>query len=57
MALIDVVDLSISIGENVILDHANLSVEEGQTVILSGDNGSGKSTLLKAIFGDRKSVV
>ncbi len=56
MALIDVVDLSISVGENVILDHANLSIEEGQTVILSGDNGSGKSTLLKAIFGERSGL-
>src|ERR1041385_1200470 len=44
-------ELSISFGEQVVLNKAALSVHEEDRIGLIGNNGSGKSTLLKIIAG------
>lgn len=44
-------NLSVRIGDNLILDSVNLSVERGEIVTVIGPNGSGKSTLLKTLIG------
>lgn len=41
--------LSLSFGEQIILDNASLSVHEGDRIGLVGRNGTGKSTFLKVI--------
>jgi NitT/TauT family transport system ATP-binding protein len=42
-------DLSISYGEEPVLEAVNLTVDEGQFVSLVGPSGSGKSSLLRAV--------
>lgn len=46
-------DLSVQIGNEIILSNINMHVHCGQLVALIGPNGAGKSTLLKAILGQR----
>ena len=50
---LDVKDLSVQIGEDLIFSGVNLHVHCGQMVALIGPNGAGKSTLLKALLGER----
>ena len=47
-------DMSIRIGNDVILKDINLHVHCGEMLALIGPNGAGKSTLLKAILGQRE---
>lgn len=47
---LNIVDLSVSIGDRDILHNINLTVETGTTLGLLGANGSGKSTLLKTLY-------
>ena len=44
-------NLSVSIGDDHILQNVNMHVHCGEMVALIGPNGAGKSTLLKAILG------
>ena len=46
-------DLSIKIGNDMILDKIDLHVHCGEMLALIGPNGAGKSTLLKAILGQQ----
>lgn len=45
-------DISLSYGEQPLLDHVDLQLERGERVCLVGRNGSGKSTLMHLINGD-----
>jgi iron complex transport system ATP-binding protein len=49
--LVDVRDVTVSYGENAVLNDVSLSVAPGEFVGLVGRNGAGKTTLLKAING------
>ena len=49
--MIQLDDICLSFGNQVIFDHISCSFEEGQKIGLVGRNGSGKSTLLNAIGG------
>lgn len=51
MSLINLVEASLQIGSDYILQNASLSIEEGQKLCLVGRNGAGKSTLLKILDG------
>lgn len=44
-------DISVSFGEQVVLDRVSFSVRTGERVGVIGENGSGKSTLLRVIAG------
>ncbi|SMQ85414.1 iron complex transport system ATP-binding protein [Devosia lucknowensis] len=46
---IDVQELTLGYGEDVILDALSLPIPSGQITVLAGPNGCGKSTLLRAI--------
>jgi len=46
---VNVSDLSVSIGTNIILKEVSLSVREGEIVLVTGPCGSGKTTLLKVL--------
>lgn len=46
-------DLSVRIGNNIIIEDVNLHVHCGEMVALIGPNGAGKSTLIKAILGQQ----
>ncbi|HZP11374.1 MAG TPA: ATP-binding cassette domain-containing protein [Nevskiaceae bacterium] len=50
--LLQLKNLSLSIGSTPLLDHVDLTVERGERVCLVGRNGMGKSTLLKVIAGE-----
>jgi osmoprotectant transport system ATP-binding protein len=50
-ALLEIQDLSCSLGGRAILRDIDLEVREGETVVLLGRSGSGKTTLLKTING------
>ncbi|MEA4964685.1 MAG: metal ABC transporter ATP-binding protein [Oscillospiraceae bacterium] len=49
-----VLDLTVRIGGDLILDHVNLHMHCGQMVALIGPNGAGKSTLIRSILGQRE---
>ena len=44
-------DVSVCLGERLVLDRFNLALKPGEIVCLLGDSGSGKSTLLRAAAG------
>jgi osmoprotectant transport system ATP-binding protein len=47
--LVEIRDLSYSVGNQAVLQNINLCVDEGETLVLLGRSGSGKTTLLKAV--------
>jgi len=49
--MIDIKNLSYTIGPNKILNNINLQIKSGEFVLLTGESGSGKTTLLKCING------
>jgi branched-chain amino acid transport system ATP-binding protein len=51
MALLEIVDVSVSYGEIEALRGVSFSIEQGAVVALLGANGAGKSTTLRAISG------
>ena len=51
MALIDLKDLTLSLGGPLILNGVNLRIEERDRISLVGRNGTGKSTLLRIMAG------
>ena len=54
MAVLDVQNLTLSFGENVLFDGVSFDVKEKDKVGLIGCNGAGKSTFLKIINGTRE---
>jgi len=51
MAVLETENLTVVLGDTVILEGITLAVEEGEVVALIGPNGAGKTTLLKAVLG------
>lgn len=49
--MLELRDVSISIGEKEIVHDVNITIKNGETHALFGPNGSGKTTLLMAIMG------
>lgn len=47
-------DISVTIGNDKILENINLHIHCGELTVIIGKNGAGKSTLLKAILGEIK---
>ncbi|MSU70031.1 MAG: ATP-binding cassette domain-containing protein [Opitutaceae bacterium] len=54
MALLNLLDVSLSFGGPAILAKVNFQVDPGERVCLVGRNGAGKSTLLRVIAGELK---
>jgi len=52
--LLNLRDVSLRLGNTVLLDKASFTIERGERVCLIGRNGQGKSTLLKLIAGEQK---
>ena len=52
MALLSLLDISLSFGGPAILDKLNLQIDPGERVCLVGRNGAGKSTLMQVIAGE-----
>lgn len=48
---IEIENVSVLVGDNLVLHELNLSIAAGDVVLLTGRNGSGKSTVLKTLFG------
>ncbi len=53
--LLEVEDLSLSAGDNLLVDKVNFSVKRGEKIAIIGANGVGKTTFLKAIMGKSSS--
>ncbi|PAW66107.1 MAG: ABC transporter ATP-binding protein [Opitutia bacterium Tous-C1TDCM] len=51
MAIVSLLDISLSFGGAPLLDRVNLQIDRGERVCLVGRNGAGKSTLMKVISG------
>lgn len=49
--LIDIVDITKSYGDSVILDQLNLYIRENEFLTLLGPSGCGKTTLLRILGG------
>ena len=54
MALLSLLDISLSFGGPAILEKVNFQIDPGERVCLVGRNGAGKSTLLRVIAGELK---
>jgi ATPase subunit of ABC transporter with duplicated ATPase domains len=52
--LLQINNLEMAYGTQVILDQANLTVSENQKVAVVGRNGAGKSTLFRLIVGEEE---
>jgi ATP-binding cassette subfamily F protein uup len=52
MALVSLLDVSLSFGGAPLLDRVNLQIDRGERVCLVGRNGAGKSTLMKVVNGE-----
>lgn len=50
-ALVEIVDLHVTLGGNIILSNVSLSLNEGRIVTLIGPNGAGKTTFITAALG------
>jgi cell division transport system ATP-binding protein len=50
--IIDIRNVNIYQGDNLILEDVNLTVNRGEFVYLVGKTGTGKSSLLKALYGE-----
>jgi Fe-S cluster assembly ATP-binding protein len=55
--LLEIKDLSVSIGGKMVLRNVNLRIGSGETHALFGPNGTGKTTLLNAIAGIPRYIV
>lgn len=51
-AIIELTNVNIYQGKNLILRDVNISVDKGEFVYLVGKTGTGKSSLLKTLYGD-----
>lgn len=45
-------NLSLMIGDRILLENANMHIRYGEKVCLMGKNGTGKSTIIKLLFND-----
>src|ERR1700733_5030682 len=50
--IVELKDVNIYQGDNLILQDVNISVNKGEFVYLVGKTGTGKSSLLKTLYGD-----
>lgn len=50
--MLEIKNLSVSIGDKILLDDISMSIKAGGRHLLSGRNGSGKSTLVQTIAGN-----
>lgn len=51
-AIVELKNVNIYQGNNLILSDVNISVEKGEFVYMVGKTGTGKSSLLKTLYGD-----
>ena len=51
-SIVELKNVNIYQGENLILSDVNISVDKGEFVYLVGKTGTGKSSLLKTLYGD-----
>lgn len=49
--IVDVANVSVSYGDNLVLSDISFSINERDVVVIIGPNGAGKSTLLRALLG------
>ncbi len=54
MAILELKELTLSLGGPSILQDINLRVEKGERICLLGRNGEGKTTLLRLLAGELK---
>jgi len=52
--MLQIEDLSVKVGNKVILKDIHMHIERGETHVLFGPNGAGKSTLINTILGNPK---
>lgn len=50
--LLEIKNLSVSLGDKKLLEDINMSIDNGERHLLAGHNGSGKSTLVQTIAGN-----
>lgn len=51
-SIIELHNVNIYQGDNLVLSNVNISIEKGEFVYLVGKTGTGKSSLLKTLYGD-----
>ena len=51
---IEMKNISVTSGEDILLDNINLTFHCGELTALIGKNGAGKTTLLRTLLGERE---
>ena len=51
---IEMKNISVTSGEDILLDNINLTFHCGELTALIGKNGAGKTTLLRTLLGERQ---
>lgn len=51
VAMLEVDNVQVKIGEKILLDNLSLTVDKGSVIALVGHNGAGKSTFIRTVMG------
>lgn len=51
MIYVKCIDLSVSYGKNIVLDHISFEIKQGDRIGIIGKNGAGKTTFIESLIG------